>query len=224
MKNKVIIVEDDTLLNRALCKTFTNAGYEAAGAMSMQEAQGLLEDGAALMIVDIGLPDGDGFSLCRQVQNSREIPVIFLTARDDEEDMIRAFDCGADDYLVKPFPMAVLLKHAQAVMRRTGEENTKLFCYEDLSIDYERKQVMSQGKTINLTNKEYDLLVLLARNRTKVITKQMILEQIWDVQGAFVEENTVNVTLFRLRKKIEPDPANPVYIKNVFGLGYTFGE
>ncbi len=224
MKNKVIIVEDDTLLNRAVCKAFTNAGYEAAGALSMQEAQGLLEDGAALMIVDIGLPDGDGFSLCRQVQNSREIPVIFLTARDDEEDMIRAFDCGADDYLVKPFPMAVLLKHAQAVLRRTGEENTKLFCYEDLSIDYERKQVMSRGKTINLTNKEYDLLVLLARNRKKVITKQMILEQIWDVQGAFVEENTVNVTLFRLRKKIEPDPANPVYIKNVFGLGYTFGE
>ena len=148
----------------------------------------------------------------------------FLTARDDEVDMLRAFDCGADDYLVKPFSMAVLLKHAQAVLRRTGEEDAKLFCYEDLSIDFARKQVTSQGRSVNLTNKEYDLLALLARNRTKVITKQMMLEQIWDVQGSFVEENTVNVTLSRLRKKIEPDPANPVYIKNVFGLGYTFGE
>lgn len=224
MKNKVIIVEDDRLLNRALCKTFTNAGYEAAGAMSMQEAENFLEDGTALMIVDIGLPDGDGFALCRQVQESTQIPVIFLTARDDEADMLRAFDCGADDYLVKPFPMAVLLKHAQAVLRRTGGKDAKLFCYEDLNIDFARKQVTSQGRSVNLTNKEYDLLALLARNRTKVITKQMMLEQIWDVQGSFVEENTVNVTLSRLRKKIEPDPANPVYIKNVFGLGYTFGE
>ncbi len=138
--------------------------------------------------------------------------------------MLRAFDCGADDYLVKPFPMAVLLKHAQAVLRRTGEKDAKLFCYEDLNIDFARKQVTSQGRSVNLTKKEYDLLALLARNRTKVITKQMMLEQIWDVQGSFVEENTVNVTLSRLRKKIEPDPANPVYIKNVFGLGYTFGE
>ncbi len=224
MKNKVIIVEDDRLLNRALCKTFTNAGYEAAGAMSMQEAENFLEDGTALMVVDIGLPDGDGFALCRKVQESTQIPVIFLTARDDEADMLRAFDCGADDYLVKPFSMAVLLKHVQAVLRRTGEEDAKLFCYEDLSIDFARKQVTSQGRSVNLTNKEYDLLALLARNRTKVITKQMMLEQIWDVQGSFVEENTVNVTLSRLRKKIEPDPASPVYIKNVFGLGYTFGE
>lgn len=192
--------------------------------MSMQEAENFLEDGTALMVVDIGLPDGDGFALCRKVQESTQIPVIFLTARDDEADMLRAFDCGADDYLVKPFPMAVLLKHAQAVLRRTGEEDAKLFCYEDLSIDFARKQVTSQGRSVNLTNKEYDLLALLARNRTKVITKQMMLEQVWDVQGSFVEENTVNVTLSRLRKKIEPDPANPVYIKNVFGLGYTFGE
>ena len=154
MKNKVIIVEDDRLLNRALCKTFMNAGYEAAGAMSMQEAGNFLEDGTALMIVDIGLPDGDGFALCRQVQESTQIPVIFLTARDDEADMLRAFDCGADDYLVKPFPMAVLLKHAQAVLRRTGEKDAKLFCYEDLNIDFARKQVTSQGRSVNLTKKE----------------------------------------------------------------------
>ena len=138
--------------------------------------------------------------------------------------MLRAFDCGADDYLVKPFPMAVLLRHAQAVLRRSGEGGAKLFCYEDLSIDFERKQVMNRGRAINLTNKEYGLLELLARNRKKVVTKQMMLEQIWDEQGSYVEDNTVNVTLSRLRKKIEPDPANPVYIKNVFGLGYTFGE
>lgn len=224
MKYKVMIVEDDVSLNRALCKAFANDGYEAKGAASIREALDILDNGTALMIIDIGLPDGDGFSLCRQVRESGEIPVIFLTAQDEEADMLRAFDCGADDYLVKPFPMAVLLKHAQAVLRRSGEGGAKVFCYEDLSIDFERKQVTSRGKAINLTNKEYGLLELLARNRKKVITKQMMLEQIWDEQGSYVEDNTVNVTLSRLRKKIEPDPANPVYVKNVFGLGYTFGE
>lgn len=224
MKEKVIIVEDDAPLNRALCKTFANAGYETEGASSVREAQRLLEKGVALMVIDVGLPDGDGFALCRRVREHGDIPVIFLTARDDETDMLRGFDCGADDYLVKPFPMAVLLRHAQAVLRRTGEKPGDTFSYKELSIDFERKQVTSRGEAVNLTPKEYRLLELFARNRKQVITKQMILEQIWDEQGAFVEENTVNVTLSRLRKKIEPDPANPIYIKNVFGLGYTFGE
>lgn len=224
MKDKVIIVEDDVLLNRALCKAFVNAGYEAEGASSIREAKNLLEDGVALMIIDIGLPDGEGFTLCRHVRESRDLPVIFLTARDDETDMLRGFDCGADDYLVKPFPIAVLLKHAQAVLRRTGEKDGETFSYEELSVDFERKQVVCRGEAVNLTPREYNLLELLVRNRKQVITKQMMLEQIWDEQGSFVEENTVNVTLSRLRKKIEPDPANPVYIKNVFGLGYTFGE
>lgn len=224
LHGKVIIVEDDVLLNKALCKAFVNAGYEAEGAASIREAKRYLEDGAALMVIDVGLPDGDGFSLCRRVRERGDIPVIFLTARDEEADMIRGFDCGADDYLVKPFPVTVLLKHAQAVLRRTAEEETAIFSYEELSIDFERKQVMSRGTAINLTPKEYSLLELLARNRKRVITKQMMLEQLWDGQGSFVEENTVNVTLSRLRKKIEPDPSNPIYIKNVFGLGYTFGE
>ncbi|MCI8307505.1 MAG: response regulator transcription factor [Lachnospiraceae bacterium] len=224
MNDKIIIVEDDILLNRALCKTFENAGYDAKGASSVREAQDYMKDGAALMVIDIGLPDGDGFALCRQVRADRDIPVIFLTARDEEADMLRGFDCGADDYLVKPFPMTVLLKHAQAVLRRTTDGGAGIFSYRELSIDFERKQVISGGSKVSLTPKEYSLLELLAKNRKRVITKQIMLEQLWDVQGSFVDENTVNVTLYRLRKKIEPDPSNPTYIKNVFGIGYTFGE
>ncbi len=118
----------------------------------------------------------------------------------------------------------VLLKHAQAVLRRTGEDEAETFCYEELVIHFERGEVTRCGEVINLTPKEYRLLELLIRNRKKVITKQMMLEQLWDAEGSFVEENTVNVTLSRLRKKIETDPSEPIYIKNVFGLGYTFGE
>ena len=176
------------------------------------------------MIIDVGLPDGDGFFLCKKARKTQNLPVIFLTARDEETDMLRGFDCGADDYLVKPFSMPVLLKHAEAVLRRTKSDEPEIFFYEDISIDFERKRVLRQGETVNLTLKEYSLLELLAKNRKKVITRQMMLEKLWDSSGSFVEENTVNVTLSRLRKKIEPDPANPIYIKNVFGIGYTFGD
>lgn len=224
MNGKVLVVEDDALLNKALCRAFVNAGYDAQGAASVREAKEYMKDGVSLMVIDVGLPDGDGFSLCRQVRERGDIPVIFLTARDDETDMLRGFDCGADDYLVKPFPMPVLLRHAQAVLRRAGREEAQTFCYEDLMVDFERKQVIVGGKAVSLTRKEYSLLELLVRNRKKVVTKQMMLELVWDEEGSFVEENTVNVTLFRLRKKIEPDPANPIYVRNVFGIGYTFGE
>lgn len=219
----IAIVEDDVLLNEALCKTFENAGYHVKGAVSFNQGVSLLNDGTDLMVIDIGLPDGDGFALCRKAQEAHHVPVIFLTAHDEEQDMLNAFDCGADDYLVKPFPMSVLLRHAEAVLRRVSGEEPQIFCYEGLSIDFERKQVKCDGTAINLTPKEYRLLELLARNRKKVVTKRMMLEQIWDEDGSFVEENTVNVTLGRLKKKIEPDPSHPIYVKNVFGLGYTFG-
>ncbi len=221
---KVLIVEDDSLLNGALCKSFTNAGYDSFGVFSAKEALAVFDKTIALLVVDICLPEGDGFTLCRQIRRSGQTPVIFLTAQDGEADMLRAFDCGADDYLVKPFPLAVLLKHAEAVLRRSGEQNPEVLCYEELSIDFKRKQVKCRGDIVKLTPKEYQLLELLAKNRKKVITKRMMLEKIWDEEGSFVEENTVNVTLSRLKKKIEPDPSCPVYIKNVFGLGYTFGE
>ena len=110
------------------------------------------------------------------------------------------------------------------MLRRAGQEDLELFCYEALRIDFARKQVKCNGTKVRLTPKEYGLLELLARNKGKVITKQMMLEQLWDETGAFVEENTVNVALSRLKKKIEADPSHPVYIKNVFGLGYTLGE
>lgn len=220
----ILIVEDDELLNGALCKLFTNAGYTAISAHSMKEALEAFSEGIALMVIDIGLPDGDGLTICRQVRRTCKTPVIFLTAWDDEMDMIHAFDCGADDYLVKPFPMPVLLKHVEAVLRRVQEDNPAIFCYEDLCIDFARKQVKCRGEAVKLTPKEYGLLELLARNKGKVLTKQILLERIWDEKGAFVEENTLNVTISRLKKKIEPDPSHSVYIKNVFGLGYAFGE
>ena len=220
----ITVVEDDPLLNNALCRMLSDAGYHASGAHTLAEGIRLLRQMPDLLLLDIGLPDGEGIRLCEHIQNTGKIPVIFLTARDEEADMLRAFDCGADDYLVKPFPMAVLLKHVEAVLRRTSGDGSHRFCYGDLMINLDSKQVRISGDPVRLTPKEYRLLELLAQNQKRVVTKRMMLEQIWDEDGSFVEENTVNVTLSRLKKKIEPDPSNPIYIKNVFGLGYTLGE
>ena len=203
------IVEDDRLLNEALARMLEKKGYHPLRAYTLEEGMKFIRQKPELIILDINLPDGEGTRICKAAREYSRIPVLFLTARDEEEDMLRAFDLGADDYLVKPFSMAVLLKHVEAVLRRTQGEK-EVFLYRGLTIDPERKQVVREGEEIRLTPREYALLDLLARNRGRVLTKTMILEQIWDNQGAFVEENTVNVTLNRLKKKIEPDPENPV--------------
>lgn len=219
---KIAVVEDDPLFNEALKRILVKAGYEVVRAYTFSEGMRLIERSPSLMIIDINLPGGEGLEICKKAHDYNQIPVIFLTARDEEADMLQAFDLGADNYLVKPFPMPVLLKAIEAVLRRTEDRDT--FVYMDLKVDFERMCVSYKGEDIRLTPKEYKLLELLVRNKGRVVTKGLMLEQVWDSEGAFVEENTVNVTLNRLKKKIEPDTTNPVFIKNVFGLGYTFGK
>lgn len=222
---KIAVIEDDTLLGQALVEMFTFHGYQAFAAESVTKARRLLErQPVDLLLIDRGLADGDGVELCRQRSGQEKLPAIFLTARDEEEGIVEAFDAGADDYLVKPVALAVLLKHIEAVLRRTGGEPNQVFYYQDFSLDYDRKEARIQGQPVALTPKEYGILEVLTRNQKKVVTKRMLLEQVWDDGGNFVEENTLHVTLNRLKKKIEPDPAHPAYVKNVFGLGYTFGE
>lgn len=220
---RIAIVEDDRLFNEALYQTLKKADYAVDRAHSYGEGTALIDKQPDLFIVDVNLPAGDGFTLCRRIRESGQTPVMFLTARDDESDMIRAFDLGADDYLVKPFPMAVLLKHVEAILRRSSGQNQR-FSYLELAMDFDRKSVTYRGEAINLTAKEYKVLELLVKNRGRVVTREMMLEQVWDADGAFVEENTVNVTLSRLRKKIEPNLEEPIFIRNVFGMGYTFGK
>lgn len=220
---KIAIIEDDKLFHEVLHRTLKKAGYQVADAFSLAQGYEVLKEYPSLLIIDRNLPDGDGVELCRKVKVCEDIPVLFLTARDEEKEVIKAFDLGADDYLVKPFSMAVLLKHIEAIFRRMGK-NREIFQYENLKIDFERKQVFSETEEVKLTAKEYKLLEILAKNKGRVLTKTMLLQQVWDVEGTFVEENTVNVTLNRLKKKIEPDPSNPIYITNLFGIGYTFGK
>lgn len=216
------IIEDDKLLNQALDIALRNAGYDTICARTKREALALLGNKESLLLIDIGLPDGDGIGLYQELQKKRNIPAIFLTARDEEQDMLAAFDMGADDYVVKPFSIKVLLKRIEAVCKRNGEE--LIFSCGEIALFSGRKQVFVNGQEIVLTAKEYQLLEYLMMNQGQVLTKENILERIWGVDGQFVVDNTVSVTINRLRKKIEPDEKQPRYIKNVFGLGYRIGE
>ena len=219
----ILIIEDDLALNEALRQMLSHGGYNVRSAFSATEGIGLLDGSIDLVLLDIGLPDGDGLKVGKEIRGNTRVPIIFLTAKDDEEDIVTAFDCGADDYLVKPVSLIVLEKHIKAVLRRLPAGDKGFFQYKGLVIHYDAKRVTVNEEAARLSPKEYLLLELLARNRGKVMTKTMILEQVWDDMGSFVEENTFNVTLSRLRKKIEPDVTRPTYIRNVFGRGYTLG-
>lgn len=222
---KLLIVEDDIILCSGI-KTFLEGnGYEVHCAYNLTEAKHALKEPYQLVILDINLPDGNGLEFCREVRQNGNIPVIFLTANDTEKDMIEGFLAGCDDYIAKPFSVELLTQRIRAVLRRSGSESTgELFCYRDLSVDFDKKQLYRDHVPIKLSATEYNLLELLVKNRGRVLTRQSILENIWDCNENYVDENTLNVHIRRLRKKIEKDSKHPEYIITVFGIGYTFGE
>ena len=213
------IFVDDRLLNQALNKFLTDNGYDTVCAHSREEALATAAGHPDLWLIDIGLPDGNGLELYRELSAVRQVPAVFLTARDDERDMLRAFDLGADDYVVKPFSMKVLLKRIERILKM-NREGRMLTC-GDITLYPEKKQVFSGNEEIALTAKEYQLLELFMENQDKVLTKENILDRVWGIDGAFIEENTVSVTISRLKKKLGEGQS---YIKNVFGLGYRMGE
>lgn len=225
---RIGIIEDDRLLNQALEIALRDAGYDTVCACTKQEALSKLDGKEDLLLIDIGLPDGDGIRLYQRLRREsgelqkKSTPAVFLTARDEERDMLAAFDLGAEDYVVKPFSMKVLLKRIEVVLRRNSEGSI-LVC-RDLELYPGRKQVLLGGNEVSLTAKEYQLLEYFMRNQGQVLTMDNLLQAVWGLDGEFVSENTVSVTIRRLRKKIEPDMRRPVYIRNVFGLGYRMGE
>lgn len=219
---KIAIVEDDVLLNQALAITLQKEGFSVLCARNCKEGRKIIEEKPDLLLLDIGLPDGDGVNLCRYAAEKMEIPVLFLTAKDEETDMLQGFDAGCEDYIVKPFSTDVLKRRMDvALRRRRGRDQFRL---GELQVDFAKKQIFVHGRQIKVTAREYQLLECLIQNKGWVLTKETLLQKIWDMDGLFVEENTLFVTITRLRKKIEDDPSNPVYIKTVYGIGYIFGD
>lgn len=216
----ILLLEDERALNLGLTCDLELENYRVCSAFTIAQGRRIFrKEKIDLVLLDRSLPDGDGILFCREIKKERNIPVIFLTARDMEEDEIAGFDCGADDYITKPFKVPILHRRIQAALRRAEAEE---LCYDDghLVIDFKRLTAALGGKSLALTPTEYRLLRLLIANEKTVMTKRLLLEKLWDSNGSFVDEHAVAVNINRLRKKIES--GENTYIKTLYGVGYQW--
>lgn len=222
----VLLVDDDTSIVSNL-RTFLNQeGLQVTSANNQKETIDLLDSGQYhfdLALLDVSLPDGSGFSLCSAIKANSDIPVIFLTASDDEYSVVAGLDLGADDYIPKPFRPRELISRMNSVLRRYHRGSQPLE-YHELKADTVRGLVYKNNMELTLSALEYRLLLLFLSNQGIVLTRSRLLDELWDMAGEFVNDNTLTVYIKRLREKIEADPAHPEYIKTIRGLGYKLGD
>jgi two-component system, OmpR family, KDP operon response regulator KdpE len=219
---RVLVCDDEPQILRALRVILRDAGFEVVTAQSAQEAL----DAAALRapdaaIVDLILPDGNGIDVCRSIREWSEMPILVLSAVGEETEKVRALDAGADDYVTKPFAPGELIARLNAALRRAGPAEEPSLSIDGLDVDLAGHRVSRDGEEIHLTPKEFDLLRVLARNRGRLMTHRTLLGEVW---GHAYEEDThtLRVHIANLRRKIEPDPATPRYIRTDPGVGYRF--
>lgn len=219
----IFLLEDDEAIGIGLTYSLENEGYRVTLAKSVKEAEKIIDEKEfSLYILDLTLPDGSGYDVCKRIKAKGDLPVIFLTAYDDEVNVIMGFELGADDYISKPFRVKELMLRIKSVMRRYSNETSDgIIKINNLKINTNEAKVYKNNEEIILTAMEYRLLLILLSNRGKVLSRTALLENIWDVAGDFVEDNTLTVYIKRLRDKIEEDPTKPEFIKTVRGLGYV---
>lgn len=222
----IFLLEDDSAIGIALTYSLESEGYRVTLAKSITEAKAIMAAQTfSLYILDLTLPDGSGYEICKAVKAQGDYPVIFLTAYDDEANVVMGFDLGADDYIAKPFRLKELLARIKSVLRRYTKENTDgIIQLRNVRINTNEARVWKDGKEVILTAMEYRLLLTMLHNRGIVLTRNKLLEDIWDVAGDFVNDNTLTVYIKRLRSKIEDNPAEPEIIKTVRGMGYIINE
>ena len=222
--HKILVVEDDTLIVRNLSELLRQEGFAVTTASGQKEALQAAENvGFDLALLDISLLDGNGFSLCKSLKERYQLPVIFLTATDDEASVVMGLDMGADDYIIKPFRPMEMISRIKSVLRRTGRAQA-VFEIGNLRVDSVRGTVHKNGKEVYLSALEYRLLLVFLNNRGVVLSRSKLLESIWDIAGQFVNDNTLTVYIKRLRDKIEDDPQNAQIIRTVRGIGYKVGD
>lgn len=222
---RILVLEDDLALSAGLCFELDSAGYATVAAYNCAKARYLLEQETfSLALLDVNLPDGSGFDLCREIKaRYPALPVIFLTANDLEQDVLAGFDLGAEDYVTKPFRIPILLRRMEVALRRRGAAPAPAAeVWDDgfLRLDFAALTAARGGETLTITPNEYKLLKALTDNAGNILTRQVLLERLWDSGGNFIDDHTLTVTMNRLRAKIE-DEAH-TYIKTVRGIGYVW--
>ena len=226
---KLLLLEDDISLIDGLTYSLQKNGFDIRVARTIREAEGLLAEQAAfdLLLFDVTLPDGNGFTLCERLRESGSpVPIIFLTASDEETSVIRGLDCGGDDYITKPFKLGELCSRIRALLRRSSMQGSgeDILRSGDLAVNLSEGRVFLDGEPVEFTAAEYRLLCLLLKNSGRVLTRGMILDKLWDGAGNFVDDNTLSVYVRRLREKLEKNPSKPEHLKTVRGFGYQWKE
>lgn len=221
---KILVVEDDLTIVKNLSELLRREGFVVTPALTCNEAVTKAEsEQFDLILLDVLLPDGNGFSLCKRIKSTTTCPVIFLTASSDEYSVVTGLDIGADDYIEKPYRPRELISRIKSVLRRSGKSQSTL-TLGNVSVDMDKGVVTKNGKDVFLSALEYRLFLVFLNNSGTTLSRNQLLSEIWDIAGDFVNDNTLTVYIKRLREKIEDDAQNPKIILTVRGLGYKLGE
>lgn len=218
---KILVVEDDREMNQGISYVLEEEGYRTISAHTIAEGRDAYEkNGADLILLDVNLPDGEGFGFCRWIRERSKVPVLFLTARDLEEDALLGYEVGAEDYVTKPFSMKILLRKISVILKRSGEEQGTVFDDGFLRLDLLRAKAEVKGKACAVTPTEFRILKELLAHRGQLLTYEVLLDRLWDGGNQFVDKHALAVNINRLRGKIED--AEHKYISNVYGMGYQW--
>lgn len=219
--HNILVVEDDIELNKAICYALAREAYITAAAYTVKEAKEVFAKGQIhLILLDVNLPDEEGFSFCKWVKSQKQTPVLFLTARDLEEDALKGYEVGAEDYVTKPFSMKVLVKKIGISLKQFQPDSDTIFQDGYLYIDINNAKAMVKGEECMITPTEFRLLRQFLLHKNQLLTYEILLERLWDSGGQFVDKHALAVHINRLRGKIEDGQHN--YISNVYGMGYQW--
>ena len=220
---KILLLEDDAALGSGIQLALQSQTMQITLCTTLEQARRALGlSPFNLLILDVNLPDGSGLELLRQLRKSRDVPVILLTANDMEMDIVTGLESGADDYISKPFSLAVLRARVNAQLRRGAHPQASCVEIDAFRFDFDRMDFRKAGQPVELSKTEQKLLRLLIENRVRTLSRAMLVDRIWTDGAAFVEENALSVTVKRLRGKLEDNPSAPKYLKTVYGIGYTW--
>jgi len=217
----ILLVEDNYTIIMGLKYSLEQENFKVISAQNVLEFnENIDKNDIDLVLLDVSLPDGNGFEICKEIKSKKDIPVIFLTAQDEETSVVLGLDLGADDYIVKPFRTRELISRINSVLRRYGHNESNLIQYKNIKIDTSSAKVYKDNEEIIFTSLEYKILLMLFSNQNKLISREQLLEKIWDIAGNFVNDNTLTVYIKRIREKL----GDEIIIKTVRGLGYRIGE
>jgi DNA-binding response OmpR family regulator len=219
---KIFLLEDDNSLQKGIALKLSKEGHQVTCAGSVSEARKEIKKDFDMAVLDLNLPDGSGADICAELQKKQPPHILILTSNDAETDIVMGYENGADDYMTKPFSLSVLLSKVNAVKRRL--EHASGGQSQSFVFDAAKQTVEIRGQTVVLTRNEWRLLYALRQNAGQTLTKEQLLESLWDIDGEFVDENTLAVNIRRLREKIEENPSNPVIIENIRGIGYRLNK